>query len=123
MTHQQPEHHIPTYVSNQEKASWGQSNVLWGAPPRVVVNSKSMVLAYVLWFFLGTLGIHKFYLNAPFMGILYLILNATGWLLSVIFLGWIPWILLGILLLIDIFTIPVRVSLLNSIATARANRF
>ncbi len=123
MTHQQPEHHIPTYVSNQEKASWGQSNVLWGAPPRVVVNSKSMVIAYLLWFFLGWLGIHKFYLNAPFMGILYLALFGIGSLTSGILIGFIPLGIWGLLMLIDIFTIPVRVSLLNSIATARANRF
>lgn len=123
MTHQQPEHYIPTYVSDQEKASWGQSSMLWGTPPRVVVNAKSTVLAYILWFFLGSLGIHKFYLNAPFMGVLYLVLFGVGALTSGIFIGFIPLGIWAILMFIDIFTIPLRVRILNSIATARANRF
>ncbi|WP_240333959.1 TM2 domain-containing protein [Rothia sp. ZJ932] len=50
---QQPDHYIPTPITDQERASWGQSNVLWGATPQVVVRSKSLIVAYVLWFFLG----------------------------------------------------------------------
>ncbi|KAL0487772.1 TM2 domain-containing protein [Acrasis kona] len=51
---------------------------------------KSMLVAYLLWFFLGFLGIHRFYLNRTFTGLLWLF---TGGLL-------------GFGLLIDICLIP-----------------
>lgn len=123
MSQQNPDHYIPTPLSDQEKASWGQSSVLWGGTPQVVVKSKSAIVAYVLWFFLGWFGIHKFYLNAPIMGLLYLVLNGLGWALAIIFVGYFFWFILGLLWIIDIFTIPLRVGFLNSIATARANSY
>jgi TM2 domain-containing membrane protein YozV len=51
---------------------------------------KSIGIAYVLWFFLGLLGIHRFYLNRVGTGILWLL---TGGLLGI---GW----------LVDLFLIP-----------------
>lgn len=118
----QPEHYIPTPLSDQEKAGWGRSNVLWGGTPQVVVKSKSSVVAYLLWFFFGWLGIHKFYLNAPIMGIIYLALFGVGSLTAAIFIGYIPLFFWALLMFIDIFTIPLRVRILNAIATARANQ-
>lgn len=35
---------------------------------QLVVAPKSTTVAYLLWFFLGSLGIHKFYLNQNKMG-------------------------------------------------------
>jgi TM2 domain-containing membrane protein YozV len=63
----------------------------------VVVESKSKTTAYLLWFFLGLFGVHKFYLERPGMGILYL---CTGGLLGI---GW----------LIDLFTLGNQVDLYN----------
>lgn len=57
------------------------------------MNKKETWVAYLLWFFLGGLGVHKFYLGKMGMGILY------------IFTGGI--FLIG--LLIDLFTIPSQV--------------
>ena len=51
---------------------------------------KSTVVAYLLWFFLGGLGIHRFYLGRPISGIFYL-LTVGGFVI-----GWI----------IDLFLIP-----------------
>lgn len=34
---------------------------------------KSTLTAYLLWFFLGALGAHKFYLGKTVVGIIYLI--------------------------------------------------
>ena len=43
-------------------------------------NKKSMLLAYLLWFFLGSFGVHRFYLGRWFTGIMLLILTAlTAW--------------------------------------------
>jgi hypothetical protein len=82
---------------------------------------KSTGLAYVLWFFLGTLGIHKFYIGKTGWGIIYLLMGIIGWgaliiglagvaveessmgagiIIAIILLS-----LLGIFLLIDVFTI------------------
>ena len=51
---------------------------------------KSTVVAYLLWFFLGGLGIHRFYLGRPISGIFYL-LTVGGFVI-----GWI----------IDLFLVP-----------------
>jgi hypothetical protein len=51
---------------------------------------KSKTIAYLLWFFLGLIGGHKFYLEKPGMGILYLLtcgLFGFGWLYDLFTLG------------------------------------
>ncbi len=59
---------------------------------------KSSGVAYLWWFFLGTLGAHKFYLRRPAMGLLYA--STVG--------------LLGVGLLWDLFTIPFQVRQANA---------
>jgi len=89
-------------------------------------HKKSVGVAYLLWFFFGSLGIHKFYLGNAKRGLLYLILGIFGWA-SIIsgggfallngsstggffaILGTICLAVLGILLLIDLFTIPSQI--------------
>jgi TM2 domain-containing membrane protein YozV len=58
---------------------------------------KSLLLTYILWFFGGFFGLHKFYLNRPVMGLLYFF---TGGFFVV---GW----------LIDFFTLPRQVRIAN----------
>lgn len=51
---------------------------------------KSKGTAYLLWFFLGGLGVHKFYLGKFGMGILYLFtfgIFGIGWLIDLFTLG------------------------------------
>lgn len=46
---------------------------------------KSKSTAYLLWFFFGLIGIHKFYLNKPVIGVVYILtlgLFGIGWLLD-----------------------------------------
>ena len=82
-------------------------------------HKKSPGLAYVFWFFLGTLGIHKFYIGKTIFGIIYLLLGTGAWISLgvgiasetdvglgggiIIFIILIS--ILGLLLLIDVFTI------------------
>ena len=58
---------------------------------------KSVLLAYLLWFLGGPLGLYKFYLERPFMGLLY-VCTCGGF-----FIGWIY----------DFFTLPRQVQVAN----------
>ncbi len=54
------------------------------------MNQKSKLTAYLLWFFLGLFGAHKFYLGKVGMGILYLFtagLFGVGWIIDLFTLG------------------------------------
>lgn len=59
------------------------------AAPKAVKAGKSQLVAFLLCFFLGGLGIHRFYLGYTGMGILYLFtagLFGIGWLIDIILL-------------------------------------
>ena len=58
---------------------------------------KKLWVAYLLWFFFGFLGVHKFYLGKILLGILYIL---TG---GLFFVGW----------FLDLFTLPSQVDLYN----------
>jgi TM2 domain-containing membrane protein YozV len=45
---------------------------------RVANEAKSTGLAYVLWFFLGGLGMHRFYLGRPMSGLILLLMVPAG---------------------------------------------
>lgn len=77
-------------------------------------KEKSMLAAYLLWFFLGAFGLHKLYLGQLLQFLLYLTLTIVGSLLSFIALGWITLIPLGFLLFLDIFFVYIRVNKLNN---------
>ena len=64
-------------------------------------NRKSTGAAYLLWFFLGGFGAHRFYLGRTASGIAQLLLLLLGWI--PLFVGW---FVLGIWWLIDAFLIP-----------------
>ncbi|PLC11479.1 hypothetical protein AUQ48_03465 [Kocuria flava] len=89
----------------------------FGAPQRpvvTVVGGKSLLLAYVLWFLLGWLGVHKFYLRQPVWGLIYLGLGGLGWSLAGVGIGFlflIPW---ALLMFLDIFTMPFRTAFVNA---------
>lgn len=51
---------------------------------------KSKGIAYLLWFFLGTFGVHKFYLGKIGVGILYFFTGGLflfGWIYDLFTLG------------------------------------
>ena len=58
---------------------------------------KSVLLAYLLWFLGGPLGLYKFYLGRPFMGLFY-VFTCGG-----LFIGW----------MYDFFTLPYQVQVAN----------
>ncbi|GIP62660.1 MULTISPECIES: TM2 domain-containing protein [Virgibacillus] len=88
---------------------------------RMLVNSelnrkgKNMLLAYVLLIFLGSLGIHRFYLNRKGSAIAQLLLSVIGWITVFIIIGFIPLAIVYIWLFVDLFLIPGMVNRENEI--------
>ncbi|UOQ86779.1 TM2 domain-containing protein [Gracilibacillus salinarum] len=70
------------------------------------MRERNIALAYILWFFLGQIGIHRFYTGRIASGITQLLLGIIGWGTTWLFIGWIPLVFLWIWLFIDIFLIP-----------------
>ncbi|WP_405096848.1 TM2 domain-containing protein [Oceanobacillus sp. FSL H7-0719] len=70
------------------------------------MQQKNIALAYVLWFFLGQIGIHRFYTGRIATGIMQLLLGVSGWATTWILIGYVPLGILWLWLLIDIFLIP-----------------
>lgn len=80
---------------------------------------KNPIVAYLLCIFLGSLGIHQFYLGDVKRGLLYLIMGILGWMSMFaggtsfllgggggfgVILGWLLITVLGFFLLYDLFT-------------------
>jgi len=50
------------------------------------MEKKDILLAYILWFFFGTLGIHRFYLGKTVSGVVWLLTGALcgiGWFIDI----------------------------------------
>jgi len=80
-------------------------------------NRKSAGVAFLLWFFVGGLGGHRFYLGRTGSAIAQLLLGLLGWL--PLFLGW---IVLGIWLIVDLFLISAMVTEENMKVVNRLTR-
>ena len=65
------------------------------------LSNKSKVVAALLSFFLGGLGIHRFYLGRVGSGIAMLILSILGWLTAVLIIGYVFLAIVGIWDLVD----------------------
>lgn len=64
---------------------------------------KSTLIAYLLWFFLGSLGAHRFYLGKNGSAITMLLLSLISSVLSVIGIGYLGFIVIWVWLLADLF--------------------
>ncbi len=62
---------------------------------------KDMVLAYIIWFFLGTFGVHRLYIGKTISGILMAIFHICAWALTIVFVGFIGLAIIGVIWLID----------------------
>ncbi|HEY7775790.1 MAG TPA: TM2 domain-containing protein [Kineobactrum sp.] len=71
-----------------------------GADGSLFPGSKSKIAAGLLAIFLGGFGIHKFYLGYTGPGLVYLLTNTIGWVITIFLLG-IPNMVLGVIALIE----------------------
>ena len=67
------------------------------------VKKKSTGVAYLLLIFLGTLGIHRFYLGQKGSAIAQLVLTILGYLTVIILVGFVLLAIVGIWVLVDLF--------------------
>lgn len=88
-----------------------------GTPSESIATAplqKQVVACYLFWFFFGFVGAHKIYLDRLNRAVLYTALFLVGF-----FSGGLTWILEGIFLAYDLFTIPLQVKIYNEDLSAR----
>lgn len=73
---------------------------------RVTNEAKSTGATYLLWFFLGGLGVHRFYLGRAGSGAAMLSLTILGFLLFMVFIGGLLLLAVAVWWLVDVFLIP-----------------
>ncbi|MFY2824746.1 TM2 domain-containing protein [Ruegeria sp. MALMAid1280] len=73
---------------------------------RLTNEKKSTAVAYLLWFFLGGFGAHRFYLGRTGTAITMLILFIVGWATAAFLVGIALLIPLAIWMIVDAFLIP-----------------
>ena len=75
---------------------------------RYDANKKSLLVAYLLWFFFGYLAAHRFYLSKITSAIILLVLSIIAWTVTLTTFGIGAFLLLipGLWILIDAFLIP-----------------
>jgi TM2 domain-containing membrane protein YozV len=69
-------------------------------------EKKSTGVAYLLWFFVGWLGIHRFYLGQTGSGAAMLIIWVLSFVLAFVLIGFVGFFIIGIWWLVDAFLIP-----------------
>ena len=67
---------------------------------------KSAGIAYLLWFFLGWIGVHRFYLGQTGSGAAMAIISVISWITVFVGVGLLGWIVIGIWWMVDAFLIP-----------------
>ncbi len=69
-------------------------------------SKKSVAAAYLLWFFLGFFGAHRFYLGKVGSAIGMLVLTLLSIPLAIILVGFLTWAAVGLWWLVDAFLVP-----------------
>lgn len=73
---------------------------------RYDANKRSAGIAYLLWFFLGFFGLHRFYLKRTGSAVTMLALTLVSSALTVVAVGYLGLLVVGVWWLIDALLIP-----------------
>lgn len=76
------------------------------ASMRYDAAKRSILIAYLLWFFLGYFGVHRFYLGRVASGLAMLALFGLSWALTFLLVGYAGLLLIGLWWLVDLLLIP-----------------
>jgi len=82
------------------EAEGGEAKAIYKALGAPGSGSKNKIAAGLLAIFLGGLGVHKFYLGFVGPGLVYLLVNTVGWVVTWLMAG-IPNIILAIMALVE----------------------
>lgn len=74
--------------------------------PMMVRAQKEVGIAYILWLFLGTLGIHRFYLGHNGSAVAQLVLTVIGWATAILLVGFVFLAVVWVWVIIDAFLMP-----------------
>ncbi len=85
-------------------------------------SKRSTGIAYLLWFFLGWIGVHRFYLGQTGSGAAMAIISVISWITAVVAIGLIGFVVIGIWWLVDAFLIPGITMRVNQELAARLSR-
>jgi TM2 domain-containing membrane protein YozV len=69
-------------------------------------EKKSVGISYLLWFFLGGFGAHRFYLGRTQSAIAMLVIYILSWILTFVGVGLIGLAAIGIWWIVDAFLLP-----------------
>jgi TM2 domain-containing membrane protein YozV len=89
---------------------------------RYDANKKSMGVAYLLWFFLGGFGGHRFYIEKTGSAVAMLIMTILGLATLFVFIGGIILPAVGIWVLVDAFLIPGWIREQNNVLIDKLSR-
>ena len=73
---------------------------------RYDANKRSTLVAYLLWFFLGSFGAHRFYAGRTGSGIAQLVITLLSMLMTFVLIGYAGLFVVALWVLVDAFLIP-----------------
>lgn len=85
----------------------GPHTPMYAATPPVGAQ-KSWVVAVLLAFFLGTLGVHNFYLGNTSRGVVQLSLTVLGWVTSLLLIGFFFLAVVGLWVVVEFVLLLLR---------------
>ncbi|WP_206667465.1 TM2 domain-containing protein [Muricoccus nepalensis] len=85
-------------------------------------NKRSALVAYLLWFFLGTFGAHRFYAGRIASGVVQLLVTLVSMLLTFVLIGYAGLFLVGLWVLVDALLIPGMIRSYNNRLIASLGR-
>lgn len=112
--------HQPQVIYQSPPNSYG-GNADIGKMMMYESNKKSTGIAYLLWFFFGLLGAHRFYIGETGTGVAILLITICSIMLKFVLIGFVTIFISIIWVFIDLFLIPSLVQKHNNQLAARLN--